>query len=296
MPTASTAATASTSASIRRTRRRLQRVAVRRHEPTQNLRTGARAASSRAPKGEQPLRFNWNTPILLSPHARTRSTPAASSCIVRATAATLETISPDLTSNDAEKLAGNVPHCTITTIAESPLARAGCGSAPTTAASGPAGRLLRDWTNLTGASPACRRTLGQPRRAARRTCASAPTSPSRATARTTSKPLLFRTVELARARVEHRRRGCPRDEPINVVREDPRNPDVLYVGTEFGVHASWDAGETWQRLGRDLPTLAVHDLALHDTTGVLVAATHGRGMWALDVNATRGDGREGREG
>lgn len=71
--------------------------------------------------------------------------------------------------------------------------------------------------------------------------------------------------------------------PVNVIREDPSNADILYLGTDLGVYASTDAGRTWQVLGRNLPTTYVHDLAVHPRDNVLVAATHGRGMWVVDL-------------
>jgi photosystem II stability/assembly factor-like uncharacterized protein len=69
-----------------------------------------------------------------------------------------------------------------------------------------------------------------------------------------------------------------------VVREDPTNEDLLYLGTEFTAYASLDRGQTWidlKPLG--LPTGAVHDLLVQKEYGELVAGTHGRGIWILDV-------------
>ena len=76
---------------------------------------------------------------------------------------------------------------------------------------------------------------------------------------------------------------------VNVIREDPRNPDVLYAGTDNAVFVTKDGGENWQVLG-DLPSSYVHDLIVHPRDNIIVVATHGRGMWALDaspVNATQ---------
>jgi hypothetical protein len=71
--------------------------------------------------------------------------------------------------------------------------------------------------------------------------------------------------------------------PINVIREDPGRSDMLYVGTDLGVYVSMDSGLTWQVLATGFPTTFVHDLAVHPRDNLLVAATHGRGMWILDV-------------
>lgn len=70
--------------------------------------------------------------------------------------------------------------------------------------------------------------------------------------------------------------------PVNVIREDPSNKKVLYVGTDTGVYTSTDKGKSWSVLG-DLPTVYVHDLVIQPRDNILVIATHGRGIWALDV-------------
>jgi photosystem II stability/assembly factor-like uncharacterized protein len=80
--------------------------------------------------------------------------------------------------------------------------------------------------------------------------------------------------------------GLPRGS-TRCLREDIRNPDVLYLGTEFGAWASVDRGRSWASLNTNLPTVAVHELAQHPTTGEIVAATHGRSLWIADVSALR---------
>jgi hypothetical protein len=71
---------------------------------------------------------------------------------------------------------------------------------------------------------------------------------------------------------------------VNVIKEDPKNPQVLYVGTDLGVYVSLNGGIEWQALpGGDLPTSFYHDLAIHPEEDILVAASHGRGVWAMDV-------------
>jgi photosystem II stability/assembly factor-like uncharacterized protein len=72
-----------------------------------------------------------------------------------------------------------------------------------------------------------------------------------------------------------------------VLREDIENPNLLYLGTEFSVYASLNRGQGWTRINNNLPTVAVHELAQHPTAGELVAATHGRSIWILDVTALR---------
>jgi photosystem II stability/assembly factor-like uncharacterized protein len=75
--------------------------------------------------------------------------------------------------------------------------------------------------------------------------------------------------------------------PTRCLREDLTNAKLLYVGTEFGIWASIDRGGSWTKINNNLPTVAVFDLALHPTAGELVAATHGRSLWVLDVTPLR---------
>jgi len=71
--------------------------------------------------------------------------------------------------------------------------------------------------------------------------------------------------------------------PVNVIKEHPRNRNVLFVGTDIGVYVTTDGGKTWNVLGENLPSTFVHDLIIHPRDNILVIATHGRGMWAMDV-------------
>jgi photosystem II stability/assembly factor-like uncharacterized protein len=72
-----------------------------------------------------------------------------------------------------------------------------------------------------------------------------------------------------------------------VCREDLQDENLLYVGTEFGAWVSANRGASWTRLNNNLPTVAVHEFAQHPTSGELVAATHGRSLWILDVTPLR---------
>ena len=71
--------------------------------------------------------------------------------------------------------------------------------------------------------------------------------------------------------------------PVNVIREDPRDAGTLYLGTDNAVFVSRDGGQGWSLLGGNLPSVYVHDLVVHPRENVIVIATHGRGMWALDA-------------
>ena len=69
---------------------------------------------------------------------------------------------------------------------------------------------------------------------------------------------------------------------VNVVREHPENPDLLFVGAEDGVYATRDRGVTWAMVGTGMPRVPVDDLEIHPRDQDLVAGTHGRGIWILD--------------
>jgi len=71
--------------------------------------------------------------------------------------------------------------------------------------------------------------------------------------------------------------------PVNVIREDPDEKDILYLGTDVGVYVSKDAGESWEVMG-DLPCTYVHDLAIQARENLIIVATHGRGMFVLDAD------------
>lgn len=76
--------------------------------------------------------------------------------------------------------------------------------------------------------------------------------------------------------------NLPRFGPARSVAVHPRNGSLVFVGTEFGVFASIHGGGEWIRLGRGLPTVAVHGMVVHPRDNDLVLGTHGRGFWVLD--------------
>ncbi|MFO0487241.1 MAG: WD40/YVTN/BNR-like repeat-containing protein, partial [Cyclobacteriaceae bacterium] len=73
--------------------------------------------------------------------------------------------------------------------------------------------------------------------------------------------------------------GLP-NEPVNVVREDPVQPGLLFAGTEKAVYFSADAGATWHPLRQNMPATSIRDLVIHERD--LVVGTHGRSIWILD--------------
>ncbi len=76
--------------------------------------------------------------------------------------------------------------------------------------------------------------------------------------------------------------------PVNVIREDPLKKEILYVGTDMGAYVSVDGGKSWNALGGNLPSCYVHDIIVHPRDNIIVIATHGRGMWALDADPVNG--------
>ena len=76
--------------------------------------------------------------------------------------------------------------------------------------------------------------------------------------------------------------GLPRDASTHVVRLDPKNPNVLYAGTERGVYYTLDTGRSWLPLQFNLPVAPVYDLQVQPQAGDLIVATHGRSFWILD--------------
>ncbi len=72
---------------------------------------------------------------------------------------------------------------------------------------------------------------------------------------------------------------------VHVVREDPKNAKLLFVGMETGAYVSIDQGKSWARFHTGLPTTPVHDLQIHPRDGELIAATHGRSIWIVDIHA-----------
>ena len=69
---------------------------------------------------------------------------------------------------------------------------------------------------------------------------------------------------------------------VGVIREHPRNPKLLFVGTEFGLFASIDRGAHWTKIGLNLPTVPVDDILIHPRENDLILGTHGRSIWILD--------------
>ncbi len=96
------------------------------------------------------------------------------------------------------------------------------------------------------------------------------------------RPYVFKTTDFGRTWVNITG-NLPPTAYVQVVREDPRNANLLYAGTELGLYASWTGGTTWTRLHlKNFPSVAVHEVLVHPRDNDLVLATHGRSLWVLD--------------
>ena len=238
---------------------------------------------------DESLRFNWNAPILVSPHDSNVVYHGANKLLKSAYRGEGWTeISPDLTTNDTSKLTtgkggdGNVTYCTITTIDESPLARdllwvgTDDGNVQVSKDGG------KNWTKLNDKIP------GNPGYWVSRVVAS---SHAPGTAYVTFAGLrnddfrafAYKTTDYGQTWTSIA--GNLPAKSINVIREDPYNPNLLFVGVDFGVYFTIDGGRTWQEMKSGLPTQPVHDLKIHPREHDLIVATHGRGIYITDISA-----------
>ena len=245
---------------------------------------------------EGKLRFNWNTPIHLSPTQK-GVIYIGSQFLYRSAdhGQTWDRISPDLTTNDPQKQkqeqSGGVTvdnsaaemHTTIYAISESPKdanviwAGTDDGNVQVTRDGG------KSWSNVTA------NVSGIPRNAWVSYIDSghfdAGTAYVTFDAHTFGdlKPYVYRTSDFGKSWKQVVSTDSGVRGYAHVVREDLVDRDLLFVGTEFGLWISLDGGAQWaQYKGGDLPNVAVRDLAIHPRDHDLVIATHGRGIWIVD--------------
>jgi hypothetical protein len=236
-------------------------------------------------EGEPAFRFHWNSPLIGSTHTK-GALYLAGNRVFRLTARgeRWQAISPDLSAGDHVKAtatgSGAENYGVVYTLAESPL------SAGLLWAGTDDGKLwiTRDdggsWTDLTASLPAGAR--GQWLNRIEPSAHDAQVAYLAVDAHRAGHlaPLAFRTGDSGKT-WQSIASNLPADGPVKVVREDPRNPSVLYAGTEFALFVSLDRGASWTRLG-GLPTVAVDDIRVHARDGDVVAATHGRSLYVID--------------
>jgi photosystem II stability/assembly factor-like uncharacterized protein len=240
--------------------------------------------------GGAPLRYNWITPLVLSPH-NPQILYTGAQVLFRSLnrGDSWQEVSPDLTTNEQGKCgmgSGGVPYCTITSISESPR-EAGLVWAGTDDGKVHVSRYGGGWQDVTAAVA----TAGGP---ADRYVSRVFASPHDAETAFVAKngfrnddfqPFLFRTTDLGKTWTSIGA-GLP-DSPINVVVQDRVNKNLLVVGNDLGVWVSIDGGARWTRLRADLPTVAVHDLTIHPRENDLVLGTYGRGIFVGDITPLR---------
>ena len=95
------------------------------------------------------------------------------------------------------------------------------------------------------------------------------------------KPWVFKTIDYGKSWTNISS-NLPDDHPVYVIKEDLKNPNLLFVGTEFATFYSVTGGKSWTTLTRNMPTVAIHDLVIHPRDNDLIAGTHGRGIWIMD--------------
>jgi photosystem II stability/assembly factor-like uncharacterized protein len=245
---------------------------------------------------EGKLRFNWNTPIHVSP-TRNGTIYIGSQFLHRSRdfGQTWERISPDLTTNDPQKQkqeeSGGVTidnsyaemHTTSYAIAESPKSPqviwvgTDDGNLQVTRDGG------KSWTNVVG------NIRGLPRNAWVSTV-----EPGHFDAGTIyvtfdvhtfgdMRPYAYKSTDYGKTWTSLIAVNAPVRGYAHVIKEDLVNPQLLFLGTEFGLYVTVDGGRQWARYkGGDLPAVAVRDLAIHPRDNDLVIATHGRGIWIVD--------------
>ncbi|HKI86792.1 MAG TPA: hypothetical protein VKA53_08595, partial [Thermoanaerobaculia bacterium] len=76
--------------------------------------------------------------------------------------------------------------------------------------------------------------------------------------------------------------GLPADQYVTALRQDPKDPDLLFLGSKNTIYVSFDRGADWQPLTLNLPHALVRDVAINNRQGSVVVATHGRAFWVLD--------------
>jgi photosystem II stability/assembly factor-like uncharacterized protein len=246
--------------------------------------------------GEGKLRFNWNTPIHVSPNEKGTVYVGAQFLFrTRDHGQSWERISPDLTTNDPEKQkqeeSGGVTvdnsyaemHTTIYSISESPK------DAQTIWVGTDDGnvQITRDgaktWNNVVGNVP------GLPKaswvswvEASRYDAGTAYAAFDRHTFGDMT-PHVYKTTDYGKTWTSVVGADSGVRGYAHVIKEDTVLPNMLFLGTEFGLWISMDGGKQWaQYKGHDFPSVAVRDIVVHPRESDLVLATHGRGIWIVD--------------
>ena len=239
-------------------------------------------------------RFNWNSPLVPGAHDK-NTVYLGGNVVFKSTdfGKTWAAISPDLTTNDKAKQksaggpvafenTGAEYHTTVISVAESPM-RAGLiwagtddGNLQVTTDGG------KNWRNVIGNVPGL--------------AANSPVShvePSRVEADRVyvsfdrhqlddRRPYVYKSTDGGRT-FQNVSGNLPAGAYVWVVREDPKNPRLIYAGTELGLYVSYTGGGNWTSLAlKNLPAVAVHDIVIHPRDNDIILGTHGRSIYVLD--------------
>jgi photosystem II stability/assembly factor-like uncharacterized protein len=234
-----------------------------------------------------PYRFNWCPPLFISPH-NSKIIYTGTQVLLRSMdrGEDWQEISPDLTLNDPVKIAGqgHIQYCTITTISESPVVPGVIwlgtddGKVWVTKNSG------GEWTEVTEGISAA----GGPEQLWVSRVFASNFDQGKAYVTKTGyrrdnfSPYVFKTTDFGE-NWENISATLP-DKPVNVIFEDRKNPDLLFLGNDKGVYISFDGGKSWNSMRNNMPTIAVHDLLVHPRENDLVVATYGRGVYITDIS------------
>jgi len=238
------------------------------------------------------LRFNWNAPILVSPHDCNTIFHAASKLLRSENMGeSWEVISEDLTKADPATLTtgkggdGNIQYATISTIDESTLQEGliwvgtDDGNVQVTQNGG------RDWTLVNENVPNNPEFWVSRVEASHHEPGTAYISYT-GLRRDDFRAFVYKTTDFGESWTDISA-NLP-EEPINVIREHHQNPNLLFVGTDFAVYVSVDGGQSWTSMKNNMPTQPAYDLKIHPRENDLIVATHGRGIYIADISALAG--------
>jgi len=238
----------------------------------------------RGEPGDDPLRMQVLAPILLSPHdPDTVYFGAQSLYRSKNRGDTWEKLTPDLSYNDKKRI-GDIPHQLVITISESPKKK---GLVYTGTDDGRLYMSLDDgkeWKELTATMSPKREWIG----------AVVASKYDEGTVYVSQQGRydedfavrLYKSTDFGRTFKSIA--GNIPGGPINMIREDPVSPNVLYAANDFGVYVTTNGGARWDVLGGNLPSVNVMDFIVHPRDRMLVIGTHGRGVWAIDVSKIGG--------
>ncbi len=226
--------------------------------------------------GNSPFRFNWQTPILLSPHNQD-VLYLGSNFLHKSTnqGDDWQTISEDLTTGGKK---GNVPYGTITTISESPVKEGVLYTGSDDGLVYVSKNSGKTWKNISGNLP---KELWVSNVYASNHDEKVVYLSLNGYRWDNFSPYLFQSKNHGKT-WESISSNLP-DSPINVVIEDNVNEDILYVGNDHGVYISLDQGKTWEPFNKGLTSAAVHDLVIQEEEQHLLVGTHGRSIYLADI-------------